>query len=128
MSDTMTTEIRDWHARRAGWNPPGTKPEPTGDFVRDSMRQTLASDSWWMIVGKDFRRSAWHPFPATLDGADASFPPGYQWIRVCRVGGSYEWIAQKYHGIRSAAVDATGNKIHDLYALSRLAWEQEAAS
>jgi len=117
-------ELRDWHARRAGWNEPGTEPERTGDFVMDAMRQTLARGSWWKIVGNDFQRSSNHPFPPTLDGADASFPKGWEWGRTPPRG---DWCAVSLERGITEQTAYTGDKPRDLYELSKLAWEQEAA-
>lgn len=120
MSMTLQ-ELCDWHARRAGWNEPGTEPERTGDFVMDAMRQTLARVAWWKIVGDDFQRSSDHPFPATLDGADASMPKGWEWSRD-----NGKWRAFHAYPLE-VTVDDTCAKAYDLYALSMKAWEQEAA-
>ena len=123
MSMTLD-ELMDWHARRAGWNAPGTEPERTGDFVIDSKRQTLARGAWWKIYCDDFQRSSDHPFQPTLDGADASFPDGWEWERA-----NGYWYASPSDGTAVACitVDDTGDKPRDLYELSMLAWQQEAA-
>jgi len=122
MSMTLD-QLRDWHAKRVGWNAPGTMPERTDDFVIDAIRRTLARGSWWKIVGDDFKRSSDHPFPPTLDGADASFPAGFEWQRNAKL-----WVLfRKFAEFATASVNDTGDKIRDLYELSKLAWEQEAA-
>jgi hypothetical protein len=107
MSDTMTTEIRDWHARRAGfkWN---AWVEGDGQWEHDNGESSMHS----------------HPFPMTMDGADASFPPDWDW---CRLSGNTWWATNNAKKLYAVVPD-TGDKIHNLYALSRLAWEQEAAS
>ena len=96
-------ELRDWHAFRAGWTQ-----KIEGDF----------EDAKWCL----HHHSQWdHPYPPTLDGADASFPKGWEWRRFTKV-----WWAE-WGGVNTLFVDATESKPRDLYELSKLAWEQEAA-
>lgn len=101
-------ELMDWHARRAGWTQ-----KIEGDF----------EDAKWCL----HHHSQWdHPFPATLDAADASFPPEWYWQR----SGGWWWAGQigadRWKCVQIP--DSTrSDKIRDLYELSKLAWEQEAA-
>lgn len=104
-------ELRDWHAFRAGWTQ-----KIEGDF----------EDAKWCL----HHHSQWdHPFPPTLDGADASFPQWWDWSREYR-GGSVVWFASsmaEHPNTKRCHTIGTDSKIHDLYALSKLAWEQEQA-
>ena len=110
MSDT--TELRDWHARRAGWT------MHNGQWRREHRER------------REYEYAKGHPFPPTLDAADASFPPGWDWEKTIplRMADGSHWYACRYepNGM-SVQMKATGDKIHDLYALSKLAWEQEQA-
>lgn len=96
----MTTdELRDWHARRAGW-------------------EQRPLEAWELDFGQGLGLSQEdHPFPATIDGAASAMPPGWGWWLV-----SAEWVAQ---GVSTpfVRVTDTGDEIHDRYALARLAWE-----
>jgi len=106
MSMTLD-ELRDWHAKRAGWTQ-----KIEGDF----------EDAKWCL----HHHSQWdHPFPPTLDAADASFPQKWRWAR-----GLYFWTADgtaRHNQHKHAKIQDTGDKPRDLYELSKLAWEQEAA-
>jgi len=96
-------ELRDWHARRAGWTQ-----KIEGDF----------EDAKWCL----HHHSQWdHPFPPTLDAADASFPKGRVWYRYLDYFSGLVWKCGE------VAIYDTGDKPRDLYELSKLAWEQEAA-
>ena len=102
MSMTLD-ELRDWHARRAGWTQ-----KIEGDF----------EDAKWCL----HHHSQWdHPFQPTLDGADASFPKGRVWYRYLDYFSGLVWKCGE------VAIYDTGDKPRDLYELSKLAWEQEAA-
>lgn len=46
---------------------------------------------------------------------------GWNWIKVCRVGGGYEMTVQQYHGINSCHTPCTSNPIHDFAILTALA-------
>lgn len=126
MSMTLA-ELCDWHARRDGWNPPGTMPERTGDFSVDSAREHMARGAWWKIVGNDFQRSSEHPFPATLDGAASALPMGWEWRRKVAPHDVERWEA--YRCMPDCYVELIGNgkEIEDRYTLAMLAWQQEAA-
>ena len=109
-------ELRDWHAKRAGWeyhpnlscidSGPGTHPA-TGAFW------TRGNEAVWC-----------HPFQPTLDGADASFPNAWEWGRTPPRG---DWCAVSLARGITEQTAYTGDKPRDLYELSKLAWEQEAA-
>lgn len=100
-------ELRDWHAKRAGWTHEG-------------------GCKWFNANKSGIDATIYnHPFPATLDGADASFPKGWRWKR-----GMYFWTVdgiERRNQHLSLSTPDTGDKIRDLYELSKLAWEQEAA-
>lgn len=104
-------ELRDWHARRAGWTHEG-------------------GCKWFNANRSGIDATFYnHPFPATLDGADAAMPNGWDWSREYR-GGSIVWFASnmaEYPHTKRCHVVGTTDKIRDLYELSKLAWEQEAA-
>ena len=99
-------ELRDWHAKRAGWTQ-----KIEGDF----------EDAKWCL----HHHSQWdHPFPPTIDGADASFPNAWEWGRTPPRG---DWCAVSLARGITEQTAYTGDKPRDLYELSKLAWEQEAA-
>ena len=110
----MTTdELRDWHARRAGW----VYIESRIAWRHESLMHDESSN--WA-----------HPFPPTLDAADASFPPDWDWSREYR-GGSVVWFASsmaEHPNTKRCHTIGTDSKIHDLYALAKLAWEQEQSN
>lgn len=126
-------QLRDWHAKREGWNPPGTRPARTGDALFDAMLQTTTRSHWWkgdtskpggVVTRHD------HPHAPTLDGADAAFPEGWNWYR--QIGPQdVVWEARNdtyHHILRShlrVVVLDTGDKITDLYRLAALAREAE---
>ena len=104
--DTMTlTELRDWHAREDGWTP-------------------LTADGWLAP-----NREPWgavihaHPFPATLDGAAAAMPEGWEWQRrrgyPTPQGSPLFWEAfiwePKHHKVYA---NDTGDEITDRYRLA----------
>lgn len=99
-------EIRDELARLNGWTLESLSTDcPVSAWWRWNAHPTLKSRTWC----KD------HPFPPTLDGANAAVPEGYEWERH-----AYEWIAWK-PGSRMddpIKVPDTGDKIADLYALA----------
>ena len=109
----MTTdELRNWHARLDRWE------VVTGGWRRERQDSTEYEYRWA------------HPFPPTLDAADASFPPGWDWSREYR-GGSVVWFASsmaEHPNTKRCHTIGTNSKIHDLYALAKLAWEQEQSN
>ena len=110
-------ELRDWHAKRAGWV---YEPEQT-----DGMGHCCSY--WWKYTispkhgGRTY--SPTHPFPATLDGAASAMLEGWGWWK-----GVDRWraiVAAREYEI-GVCVDDTGNKVYDLYLLAKLAHEKEA--
>ncbi len=109
----MTTdELRDWHARRAGWVP---ETWPDGNV-------------WWVKRDMDgnARTLGYHPFPPTIDGAASALPPNWAWQRSEGVW----WAGQIGHDRwKCVQIPETGiggeGEIHDRYLLAKLAWEQE---
>lgn len=97
-------ELRDWHAIRAGWE------MRCGQWRRDCPER------------REYKYHPSHPFPATLDAADASMPKGVMWERY-----NDKWEACGTIKVYEVWCYDTGDKIRDLYELSKLAWEQEAA-
>lgn len=96
----MTPEQRrDWLAEQEGW-------KRRGDRWRHPVYHKLGSGQ---------KR---HPLPNTLDAAAEAMPKGRTFIRVCRLGGRYEWASQKYHGINDVWVTDTGNEINDRFHLA----------
>lgn len=114
-------ELRDWHARRAGWTY-----HPNLSGIGGGPNQHPATGAFWTRGNE----SVWvHPFPPTLDAADASFPQWWDWSREYR-GGSVVWFASsmaEHPNTKRCHTIGTDSKIHDLYELSKLAWEQEQA-
>jgi len=104
MSMTLK-QLRDWHAKRTGLR---------------VVCEGMIEEGWIDAKGNEVQ----HPFPPTLDGADASMPPNWVWRRY----GGEGWRAFTVSGdMLQARTDDTGDKPRDLYELSKLAWEQEAA-
>ena len=101
-------ELRDWHARRK--------------YIADipSLSQKCR-DGWDAAYFRRMDDNEMHPFPPTLDGADASFPKGRVWYRYLDYFSGLVWKCGE------VAIYDTGDKPRDLYELSKLAWEQEAA-
>jgi hypothetical protein len=110
MSMTLD-ELRDWHARRR--------------YVADipSLSQKCR-DGWDAAYFRRLDDNEMHPFQPTLDAADASMPPNCDWERA-----NGYWYASPSDGtvVACITVNDTGDKPRDLYELSKLAWEQEAA-
>ena len=110
MSMTLQ-ELTDWHAKRAGW----TRCTCTCDECKNA---------WKRQTGPTAEFSEDHPFPPTLDGADASFPNAWEWGRTPPRG---DWCAVSLARGITEQTAYTGDKPRDLYELSKLAWEQEAS-
>lgn len=115
MSMTLQ-ELCDWHAIRSGWT---FKVWDNGEAWRRDCPER-----------GEYEYHPSHPFPPTLDGADASFPNGWKWSRLF---GFKMWYAARPtekglipQGWEIETPD-TGDKPRDMYELSKLAWEQEAA-
>jgi hypothetical protein len=113
--DTMTlTELRDWHATNDGWEYMPNKYVPDSKVAGYWFHPTIENTE----VGD-------HPFPATLDGADAAFPKGWWWQRD---GGTepnpegllLKWSAMQIGRSRWAVVmlHDTGDEITDRYRLA----------
>jgi len=100
-------ELRDWHFAREGW----------------SWREDRDGEPYW--ESRTGKVSYYDPFPATLDAADASFPKGWDWRRDL---GTWYGIKDKGANQDEVAVADNGNKIRELYELSMLAWQKEAAA
>ena len=128
-------ELRSWHAKRAGWVEPGAP------ILRDDGTYTAFAS--WVRITDTIKESAGfksvtlapsvhdaiHPFPPTLDAADASFPPNWRWTRDYNCQSEW-WAAfpKGWDGEEYPTVPDTGDKVFDLYALSKLAWEQEESN
>lgn len=106
-------ELRDWHAKRAGW-----VSEP--HWLADEDDETL---SWWKYTiskqhgGRTYHRD--HPFPSTLDGAASAMPEG--WLVTCTKN---NWSAWSF---RHGPVDVlrTADEKYDRYLLAKLARKKE---
>lgn len=105
-------ELRDALAEMDGW----IRLERSNDiFEHKNTGEIHASDG----------EVADHPYPPTLDGADAAMPEGWTWCMCLDVAenedGWYAW--HKEAGERRSDgvyVPDTGNKIADLYRLAVL--------
>ena len=109
-------ELRDWHAKR----------KYLADVPNVSQ---ITRDGWDSEHFQKCDEYEIHPFPPTLDAADASFPPKWRWTRDWSDG--HEWWAafpKHWDGEEYPTVPDTGDKVFDLYALSKLAWEQEESN
>jgi hypothetical protein len=86
--DTMTlTELRDWFHRESG------------------------GPEWKCLRVAD--EGGYHKFPATLDGADAAFPKGWDWERW-----QLDWVGYPLDNKeRFVTVSRTDCKTTDLYRL-----------
>jgi hypothetical protein len=105
MTDMSLDQIRDWHAKRLGWQQYGTKAP------------------YW-TRGPEIETR--HPVPATLDAIAGLMPPGWDWQR-----NHVDWIAGKRGGARRtvwrmASTPDTGDELTDRARLAWLAWEAEA--
>lgn len=116
-------QLRDWHAKREGWNAPGPAPWANGKTCVNWWKRTESGDIEWLVTGE-------HPFPEDLGVADAAFPEGWNWYR--QIGPQdVMWEARNdtyHHILRShlrVVVLDTGHKITDLYRLAALAREAE---
>jgi len=104
-------ELRDWHARRAGWTY-----HPNLSGIGGGPNQHPATGAVWTRGNE----SVWvHPFPPTIDGAASAMPKGRTGARYMDYYNGWVWICGK------ASCYDTGNEIHDRYLLAKLAWEQE---
>ena len=106
----MTTdEVRDELARRARW-----EPYTASDDVTVWHRGEVA-------VNYEVSN---HPYPPTLDGANAAVPECYHWERFNGRWFAYRGTPQKpKHVIQTGVqygicVPDTGDPVHDLYALA----------
>lgn len=105
-------ELCDWHAARVGWS----------KKLANGYTSSDGDDAYYWI--KDGKVQWDHPILPTLDGADASFPKGWEWGRTPPRG---DWCAVSLERGITEQTAYTGDKPRDLYELSKLAWEQEAA-
>lgn len=94
-------EIRDELARREGWT---LEAYGTGH---------LWYPRGWPDCNEPVRSEENHPYPPTLDGANAAVPEGWTWNRWgCLYRGYHDGTVVKVndHG--------RGHEMHDLYALA----------
>lgn len=130
----MTTdEIRDELARRAGWNKPGTPIPLTKDWrLGTAETQSFVYGHWWKAFGETTMRQYDHPFPPTLDGANAAVPEGwFPWERRKGPQGLFwEAIHPQWRGGLNphlcVRVPDTGDPVHDLFALALACVRAEA--
>jgi hypothetical protein len=104
-------ELTSWHAER------------TGAYFSVDLQQ--GPIGW---CDKDGRLLGDNPFPPTLDGADGSFPPGWDWWRMIpiRDGEKTLWATINIdRPVDARTLEDTGDKARDLYELSKLAWEAQ---
>lgn len=109
----MTTdELRDWHARDAGWVNTGEQRKCVDYRMLDLWRRNDASGEH-SVLG--------HPFPPTRDGAASAMPAGVS-VRVSLFRTLDEWACVvMWNGMRLCA---TGdNEIHVRYEAAKLAKE-----
>lgn len=107
----MTTdELRDWHARRAGWI------QVESDFEGELMWSKGPHKQWD------------HPMPPTIDGAASAMPPNWSWQRSEGKWWAGQIGATRWKCVQIPETSITGeHEIHDRYLLAKLAWEQEHA-
>jgi hypothetical protein len=117
-----TTEIRDWHARRAGWE------ELSHDADGNAtawINETYASCGVVLM----------HPFPPTIDGAASALPPNWSWTierdydASCSETAGMVWAAWSNTAktYKEVTTPRTKDEIADRYLLAKLAWEQDHA-
>ena len=100
-------ELRDALAEMDGWN----RLERSNDiFEHKDTGEIHASDG----------EVADHPYPPTLDGADAAMPEGWWWSRYETGAEGVKWCAGPRNGFASVYVYDTGDKTADLYRLAVL--------
>lgn len=100
----------------------------THDETRDELAQM---DGWRKYAdGRWYKQGEWpkrdHPYPPTLDGANAAVPEGWYWLRDQAAtshrpdGLLLRWVAceRGAHNWRVVEVPDTGDPVHDLYALA----------
>lgn len=107
-------ELRDWHAKRAGWTQ-----KIEGDF----------EDAKWCL----HHHSQWdHPYPETIDGAARAFQcnelEGWTWFRVGAFQAVTQWEALGLDRMTSVEVEDTGNEIFDRYLLAKKCLEEQEAA
>ncbi len=119
-----TTQLRDWHARRAGWNEPGTKIPNIWEPTTQATYEKIAERAWWKVDASFKFAASSHPFPPTLDAAASAMPNDFSWQR----NGKVWMLFRKFASHSTAIIKDTGDEIHDRYLLAKLAWEQEAGN
>jgi len=109
----MTTdELRDWHARRK--------------YLADMPGLSQQCRDGW--TAKHFRMvddNELHPFPSTLDGAASAMPTGWEYWKIIddTATGFTTWYWAGHPVYQTVKQLATGDEVHDRYALAKYAWE-----
>lgn len=108
----MTTdELCAWHAMRAGWK----------------LNVWVEGDAQWE---NRFTKKAQYedPFPATIDGAASAMPPGWEYWKIIddTATGFTTWYWAGHPVYQTVKQLATGDEVHDRYALAKAAWEAMA--
>ena len=115
----MTTEeLQEWHAVRAGWV----------CKCRAHYGKDMYHEERW-----DHPQGTWqtelmpgeHPFPATIDGAASAMPPGWEYWKIIddTATGFTTWYWAGHPVYQTVKQLATGDEVHDRYALAKYAWE-----
>lgn len=113
--DKMTLdELRDWVAREDGWNiytaSNGIDVWERGGFAPE-------------LYEHQYEQAPSHPYPNTLDAADAAMPEGWVWRRS---DGS--WRGWRTMWETNEETPDTGNKVRDLFCLAcKCRWAEREA-
>ena len=105
----MTTEeLRKWHRARLG------------DSIFDWAEEVWDDDK------KTFKIN--DPFPETIDGAASAMPPGWEYWKIIddTETGFTTWYWAGHPVYQTVKQLATGDEVHDRYALAKYAWEAMA--
>lgn len=132
--EMTTEELRDWHARKAGWVPPGESlpAGPGTSWPQDPPGSVIAGGiSGWVRLDdrKIVERQHAHPCPPTIDGAASVMPEGWSWIReyTTNLRDPEKGLVLMWIGFHDSDGDVrledTNDEIHDRYLLAKLAKE-----
>jgi len=119
-----TEELIEWHTKKCHWRfltveeDRQNRDDPIG----------ITHDSWVQKIGffPSVRRSP--PFPATIDGAASAMPKGWEYWKIIddTATGFTTWYWAGHPVYQTVKQLASGDEVHDRYALAKYAWEAMA--